>query len=214
MVTFESCVIVHFVESDIEDSCVTDTLSHISDPQDCSVGQLIWPLSERDRIDGGGGTYLLPDEVSCNGNLVSVHTCFFYNDEGNTSYNHFRLDVGIFRRMGDDYIRDVWINIGVTRDNNSETQGCTSLKLTLPVLSGDRIAVRVWNQCQLRCPLQPNINASGSTSAFFTKSNVDIIPVSQVMATESYTNVYLDVRASIGKYSMAFGQIGYLVIPV
>ena len=203
MVTFESCVILHcFVESDIEDSCVTHTLSHISDPQDCSLGQLIWPLSESNRINGGSGTYFLPDKVSCNGSLVSVHTCFFYNDEGNSSFNDFRLDVGIFRRMGDNYIRDVWINIGVTRENNSETQGCTSLKLTLPVLSGDRIAVRVWNQCQLRCPLQPNIKASGSTSVFFTQSNVDSIPVSHVMATENYTSVYLDVRASIGKLNV------------
>ena len=104
--------------------------------------------------------------------------------------------------MGDNYIRDVWINIGVTRENNSETQGCTSLKLTLPVLSGDRIAVRVWNQCKLQCPLQPNIKASGSTLVFFTQSNVDSIPVSQVMATENYTSVYLDVRASIGKLNV------------
>ena len=199
------CIILHFVEPEIEDSCVA--LSHISDPQHCSLGQLIWPLNESNRIDGGGGTYLLPDEVSCNGNLVSVHTCFFYNDEGNASFNDFWFDVGIFRRMGDNYIRDVWINIGVTRENNSETQGCTSLELTLPVLAGDRIAVRVWNQCQLRCPLQPNIEASGSTLVFFTQSDVDTIPVSHVMATESYTNVYLDIRASIGRYSMALGQI-------
>ena len=31
--------------------------NHISD---CSIGQLIWPLSESDRINGGGGAYLLP----------------------------------------------------------------------------------------------------------------------------------------------------------
>ena len=29
-------------------------MSHISDPQDCSLGRLIWPLNESDRIDGGG----------------------------------------------------------------------------------------------------------------------------------------------------------------
>ena len=29
-------------------------MSHISDPQDCSLGRLIWPLSESDRINGGG----------------------------------------------------------------------------------------------------------------------------------------------------------------
>ena len=62
--------------------------NHISD---CSIGQLIWPLSERDRNNGGGGTYFLPDEVLCDGSLVSVHTCFFYSDEGNSSNRSFRL---------------------------------------------------------------------------------------------------------------------------
>ena len=109
------------------DSCVT--LSLISDPQDCSLGQLIWPLSERDRINGGGGTYFLPDEVSCNGSLVSVHTCFFYNDEGNTSNNNFRLRVGVFRQnvMGNRYIRRNVTNIDITRDNSSVTQNCTTM---------------------------------------------------------------------------------------
>ena len=161
-----------------------------------------WHLSDSDRIDGGGGTYFLPDKVSCNGRLVSVHTCFFYNDEGNSSNNDFRLHVGVFRRVGDNYTRDDWINIDVTRQSSSETQGCASLNLTLPVYVGDMIAVRVWNTCQLRCPLQPNLNASGSTLVFFTPAFVDTIPVSQVMATKYYTNVYLDISASIGKLNV------------
>ena len=154
-------------------------------------------------MDGGGGTYFLPDKVSCNGRLVSVHTCFFYNDGGNNSNNDFQLHVGVFRRVGDNYTRDDnWINIDVTRQNSSETQGCTSLKLMLPVFVGDMIAVRVWNTCQLRCPLQPNLNASGSTLVFFTQAFADTIPVSQVMATKYYTNVYIDVSASIGKLNV------------
>ena len=72
----------------------------------------------------------------------------------------------------------------------------------LPVLQGDRLAVHILDGCDNRCPLQPNLNISAETSVFFTPSfNVRRIPVSNVMATESYTNVYLDVRASIGKLS-------------
>ena len=73
----------------------------------------------------------------------------------------------------------------------------------LPVLEGDRLAVHILDGCRNRtCPLQPNLNISAETSVFFTPSfSVRRIPVSQVMATESYTNVYLDVRASIGKLS-------------
>ena len=161
-----------------------------------------WPLSDSDRINSGGGTYFLPDEVSCNGRLVSVQTCFFYNDGGNNSNNDFRLHVGVFRRVGDNYTRDDWTNIDVTRQNSSETWGCTSINISLPVQAGDWIAVRVWNTCQLQCPLQPNLNASGSTLVFFTPAFVDTIPVSQVMAIQNYTNVYLDVSVSIGKLNV------------
>ena len=136
----------------------------------------------------------------CQYTLVS-----FYNDEGNSNNNDFRLSVGVFRRVGDDYTRDDgWINIDETRHNSSETQGCTSLDLTdpVPVLAGDRIAVRLWNQCQTRCPLLPNLNTTRSTSVFFIRSNAVAIPVSQVMATQSYTNVYLDVSASIGEFKL------------
>ena len=177
----------------------------LSDPQNCSVGQLRWPLSESDRINGGGrGTYFLPDEVSCNGSLESVHTCFFYNDGGNSNRNDFRLRVGVFRQMGDIYTRNgSWIDIDVTRQNSSETWGCTSINLTLPVLAGDRIAVRLRKQNQMLCLLQPSLNTPRSTSVLFYVSNVKTIPVSQV----TYTNVYLDVSGSIGRFNVFHGSI-------
>ena len=183
-----------------------------SDPQDCSVGQLIRHLNESNRIDGSRGTYFLPDEVSCNGRLVSVHTCFFYNDGGNNSNNDFRLRVGVFRRVGDDYTRDDnWTNIDVTRQNSSETWGCKSINLTLPVLVGDRIAVRLRNQCQMqrqmRCPLLPILNTTRSTSVVFIRSDDDTIPVRRFSAAQSYTNVHIDVSVSIlGKLSVFDGN--------
>ena len=132
---------------------------------------------------------------------MSVHTCFFYNDEGNRNNTKFRLLVGVFKQMGGNYLlnQDEWIKIDVKRCNSSETQGCESKNLTVqvPVREGDRIAVQVKKKCKKRCPLQPNLNAPGSTPVFFTRSNVESIPVSQVMATEH--NVYLDVSTSIGK---------------
>ena len=141
---------------------------------------------------------------------MSVNACFFYNDEGNKNNNNFRLRVGVFRRMCDNYIQNDWININKMRGNSSETQGCASRNLTqrnqLPVMEGDRIAVRVRNQCGGRCHLQPNLNASGSASVFFTQGSVDTIPVSKVMATENYTNVYLDVSVSIGKFNIFLGS--------
>lgn len=174
---------------------------NLSDPQDCSIGQLKWPLNESNRINGGSGTYLLPDEVSCNGKLVSVQTCFFYNDGRNKSKKNFRLRVGVFRRIGEIYLLDQWVVINVKRRNNSKTQDCELKKLQDPVQveEGDRIAVRVKKKCANVCPLEPNLKAPGSSSVFFNQSNVDTIPVRQVMASESQTNVFLDVRVSIGK---------------
>ena len=133
---------------------------------------------------------------------MSVQTCFFYNDGRNKSKKNFRLRVGVFKRIGEIYLLDQWVVIDVKRRNNSKTQDCELKKLQDPVQveEGDRIAVRVKKQCNKKqCPLQPNVNGSGSTSVFFTQAFVDTIPVSQVMATKYYTNVFLDVSASIGK---------------
>ena len=113
-----------------ENSCVA--LSIISDSQDCSIGHLRWPLSDSDRIDSGGGTYFLPDEVLCNGRLASVHTCFFYNDGGNNRKKLFRLHVGDFRQniTRNQYKQENIFNIDTRRDNSSVTQNCTS-KITV-----------------------------------------------------------------------------------
>ena len=135
---------------------------------------------------------------------MSVHACFFYNDGGDRNQKKFRLHIRVFRRMGDQYRRENSTNIRITRDNSSVTQNCTSMDLTnpLPVLEGDKLAVHILDGNKNMCPLQPNLNISAETSVFFTPSfNVRRIPVSQVMTTESYTNVYLDVSASIGKLS-------------
>ena len=181
-------------------------MSLISDPQDRSVGRLIWPLSESNRINGGDGTYFLPNEVSCSGSIVSVHTCFFYNDEGNKNNNNFRLVVSVFRRGDNQYTRQNSTIIRVTRYNSNATQNCTSMNLPrpLPVLKGDKFAVHILDGCSNNvCPLQPNLNISAETPVFFTPSFiVRTIPVSQVMATESYTNVYLDVSTSIGEFKL------------
>ena len=192
----------------IKDDINCTIIFTLSDPQDCSIGQLKWPLKESDRMKRGGGTYFLPDKVSCKGRLVSVHTYFFYNDEGNSSNSGFWLRVGVFRRKGDNYLLRKWINIFVKRHNKTKTWGRESkyLKVPMPVLEGDRIAVRVKKKCANVCPLEPNLKAPGSSSVFFTQSNVDTIPVRQVMASESQTNVFLDVRVSIGKLNWQWSK--------
>ena len=115
------------------------------------------------------------------------------------------MSVGIFRHVGENYQRigtEGWIRIDTTRDNSSETQNCMGLNLTDPlkVLEGDMLAVRVRERCRNGlCPLLPNLRTGSSVSVFVTPTNAATIPVSKLMSTESYTNVYLDVSASIGK---------------
>ena len=137
---------------------------------------------------------------------MSLQTCFFYNDEGNRNNNKFRLRVGVFRlnSKGIQYRRESNTIINIRRYNSSATQSCTSMDLPdpVPVLEGDRLAVYILDGCSNNaCPVQPNLNIAAETSIFFMPSfSVRKIPVSKVMATKSYTNVYLDVRASIGEF--------------
>lgn len=107
--------------------------------------------------------------------------------------------------MGDNYVQigsEGWIDLDVTRASTTETQRCVVRFLTgqPSVLQGDKIAVQVINGCnQSVCPLQPNLRAAPSASAFFTPSLVDTVPASQIIATANYTNVHLNVGVRIGK---------------
>ena len=177
-------------------------LSESSGLGNCSIGQLVSPLDESDKLNESG-TYLFPNAISCNGYLESVNSCFFYNDEGSSDITNFRMRIGVFRQMGDNYGSEDWIDFDVTRASRTETQRCEVMDMIgrPSVLQGDRIAVQVMNGCsQSTCPLQPNLRAAPSVSVFFTRSLVDTIPASQIMATASYTNVHLNVGARIGKW--------------
>ena len=138
--------------------------------------------------------------VLCQYTLVS----FTMIDRG-SDRNSFTLRVGVFRLnlMGNRYTRENFTDIYAKRDNSSVTQNCTSMKLSdpLPVLEGDRLAVHIRNGCRNgSCPLQPNLNISAQTLVFFRRGfDPEWIAVKRVTATENYTNVYLDVSASIGK---------------
>ena len=180
-------------------------------PQSCSLGQLVCPLDESDRLSVRG-TYFLPDEVSCNGSLVSVYTCFFYSDAGNMSNTTFQFHVGVFRQMGDNYTQISQFAVTWMRVDSSETQSCVVVNMgnLQQVLEGDKLAVHVRQKCRNNgvCPLQPILRTSSSVSVFFIRRvNVTDIPVTRFDKRRRYTNVYLDVSASIGKFCN-IGSIG------
>lgn len=124
------------------------------------------------------------------------------------SNTDFRFRIGIFRQMGDLYARTSLFAIISVRQNQSETQGRAVMNPTSPqlVFQGDRLAVFVRRLCSNGiCPLQPNLRAAPPVSIFFASPiAVTAIPVTQFEASESYTNVYLDVSASIGKYNSMY----------
>jgi len=142
------------------------------------------------------------------GSLVSVYTCFFYNDAGSMS-NQFH--VGVFRQMGDNYTQISQFAV-TWRVDSSETQGCIVVNMGKPqqVFEGDKLAVHVRRKCRNNgvCPLQPILRTSSSVSVFFIGAvNVTDIPVTRFDKRKRYTNVYLDVSASIGKLCN-IGSIG------
>ena len=117
---------------------------------------------------------------------------------------NFRFRVGVFRHIGYDYTRVSIFAVTSMRLNSSETQGCAVMSPTSPQLvqEGDRLAVFVRRVCGNGvCPLQPNLRAASPISVFFTRAvSVTAIPMTQLQASGNYTNVYLDVSASIGEY--------------
>ena len=66
----------------------------------CSLGKVGYSL-ENSQYLRTGGIYLMPETVPCNGIVVFVEMCAFFNLLMDT--NLFRLTLGLFRE-GDDYL--------------------------------------------------------------------------------------------------------------
>ena len=178
---------------------------------DCSVGEVDRELNEDDRLEVGG-IYFLPEPVNCNGTLVSWHTCYFYSNL-QPDADSYRMSLRVYRQDGDSYRfssgRTTKVDIPRPQEG-TDTMNCSDLTLDNPieVLERDRIGLQVDLECTNNtrmgriCPLHPNLNRSRAAPVFhFPDLNgQDDIDVSLVENLTYYTNVSINVRASIGKF--------------
>ena len=172
---------------------------------DCSIGEVDRELNEDDRLEVGG-VYFLPQPVNCNGSLVSWYTCFFYSNL-RPGADEYGMSLGVYRQVGNSYCvnddRDIVIT--TTREGN-DTMGCLNIPLEnpIPILEGDRIGVQVYPRCfrSRTCPLHPNLNRTGASPVFYFRSRgTNDIDVSLVENKTYYTDVIINVRASISEFA-------------
>ena len=151
-----------------------------------------------------GGIYLIPVTVPCNGIVVFVETCAFFNRLIDT--NLFSLTVGLFRGDGA-YQMVHQMNISIT---SMATKGCKSIirDQGWPVNQGDRIGVIIMDTCDTSsdsmpvCPAQANlIDTASCASALYLP--LDTSPLTNFTAV----GVNLNVRVSIGKCALSYISI-------
>ena len=145
----------------------------------------------------------MPETVSCNGTLVFVETCAFFNRLMNTSL--FRLRVGLLRETNGVYKVINSSNVNINSNDPNATQGCGNLtQLQQPVNQGDRIGVQIMDTCVTSshsmpvCPAQANLIGTAScASALY-------LPFGTSPLTNFRTvGVNLNVRVSIGEYALS-----------
>ena len=144
----------------------------------------------------------MPEVVPCNGRLVTVKTCAFFNRLMDT--NLFRLTLGLFREGDSAYQMVRQGSISIT---SMDTKGCKKITQDpgWPVNQGDRIGVIISDMCDTSsgsmpaCPAQANLNDTAScASALY-------LPVGTSPLTNFWTvGVNLNVRVSIGKCIVFF----------
>ena len=167
----------------------------------CSLGKVEFSLENSQNLRAGG-IYLMPETVSCNGILVSVETCAFFNRLIDT--NLFRLTVGVFRPEDGAYQMVHQGNIGIT---SRATVGCKRITRDQgwPVNQGDRIGVIIMDTCDTSsgsmpvCPAQANlIDTASCASALYLPLGTS--PLTNFTAV----GVNLNVQVSIGECALNY----------
>ena len=169
-------------------------------PADCSLGDVKQLLEDSEELRAGG-LYLMPEAVTCNGELVLVETCAFLNQLMNTTL--FRLRVAVYRENGADMLDMIYQQALNIRSN--ATQDCGSLPRRWSVKKGDRVGVQIRDTCDTpagsdpACPAQANlINAACASALYHTSDRPGRITLTEVTTV----GVNLNVRVSIGKCSL------------
>ena len=144
----------------------------------------------------------MPKTLFCNGILVSVETCAFFNRLMDTDL--FRLTVGLFRPGDGAYQMVRQRSISIT---SRATKGCKRITQDQgwPVNQGDKIGVIISDVCDTSsgsmpvCPAQANlIDTASCASALYLPLGTS--PLTNFRAV----GVNLNVQVSIGECALNY----------
>ena len=148
-----------------------------------------------------GGLYLMPETVTCNGDIVLVETCAFLNRLMETTL--FRLRVVVYRERTDTHELDKIYTqrLDITSDSAQYCGSFSRVPRQWPVKQGDRVGVQILDTCEdptnpdPACPAQANLIDSSCGSALF------LPPLSSPRRLSDFTTVgvNLNVQMSIGE---------------
>jgi len=171
-------------------------------PAGCLLGEVKQLLEDSEELRVGG-LYLMPEAVSCDGDLVLVQTCAFLNQLMETTW--FRLRVVVYRERTDTHELEI-INRQALDIRSNATQACGSLRRQWSVKKGDRVGVEIRDTCDRyydqdpACPAQANLIDTACASALY------LPPLSTPRTLSDFTvvGVNLNMRVSIGECTLRY----------
>ena len=153
-------------------------------------------ITAEDQPSSELGIFVSPEEVSCNGRIVSLDVCGFFMSEDNTS--DFLAFAAVLSPSGDKLRIDTE-RIPVKRNNFTASYICFSRKLrnSFNVKKGNRIGVATMNECKKNvCPFLPVVNSTESADIILYRPSFIETFVSP-NSFQNRTNMTIHFRAHI-----------------
>jgi len=171
---------------------------------DCSLGEVQQSLEDNGELRAGG-LYLMPEPVTCDGDLVLVQTCAFLNRLMETT--RFTLRVVVFRERTDTHELGLIYQHPFNIISNT-TQGCGNLTRQWSVKKGDRVGVLIRDTCSIQlnfdpvCPALANLIDTTCASALYLLPSVGATGFR--LSEVTTVGVNLNVRVSIGECTVRY----------
>ena len=162
----------------------------------CSVGSIDYdPLNNTSIDEALGNIFLLPDDVSCNGTLISWDGCGVFNPK----LKFLTMFAGIYRPTGATYEAIHYSTITIQQPSTGYNYIC--FRHTIPdgiqVRTGDRLFGATMKECSNNfCPLNPAIWNALSSEIMFISINRNCT-VQQSSFKITTTNAAINLRAHI-----------------
>ena len=171
---------------------------------DCSLGEVKQSLEASGELRGEG-LYLMPEAVTCNGDLVLVQTCGFLNKVMETTLFRLIMREVVYRERTDTHELEEIYRQNLDIQSNA-TQGCGNFSQRLSVKKGDRVGMQLQDTCDTpdnsdpACSAQANLIDTACASALY------LPPRSRPRTLSDFTvvGVNLNMRVSIGECTLRY----------